>query len=77
MLREPGGCFEQTSTSNYPNVLILDYLKESDQANPAAMKRARELLERGYAKLTAFECRKRSKRRGLRVVRPRPRRTRR
>ena len=27
MLREPGGCFEQTSTSNYPNLLILDYLK--------------------------------------------------
>ena len=34
LLREPSGCFEQTSTSNYPNVLILDYLKESDQAKP-------------------------------------------
>ena len=35
LLREPSGCFEQTSTSNYPNLLILDYLKESDQAKPA------------------------------------------
>ena len=25
MLRQPGGCFEQTSSSNYPNHLVLDY----------------------------------------------------
>lgn len=55
LLREPGGCFEQTSTTNYPNALVLQYLKESDQANPAAMKQAKSMLERGYAKLTAFE----------------------
>src|SRR5205085_5387890 len=55
LLREPGGCFEQTSTTNYPNTLILEYLKESDQAIPDAMKRAKALLERGYAKLTSFE----------------------
>jgi hypothetical protein len=56
LLREPHGCFEQTSTSNYPNLLILDYLKESDQANPEVERRARELLARGYQKLTSFEC---------------------
>jgi hypothetical protein len=56
LLREPGGCFEQTSTSNYPNLLILDYLKESDQANPEVARRARELLDRGYKQLIAFEC---------------------
>jgi uncharacterized protein YfaS (alpha-2-macroglobulin family) len=56
LLREPCGCFEQTSTSNYPNLLILKYLKESDQANPALERRARELLDRGYQKLTSFEC---------------------
>src|SRR5207247_2328662 len=28
LLREPGGCFEQTSTSNYPNTLILNYIRE-------------------------------------------------
>src|SRR5207237_10903343 len=55
LLQEPGGCFEQTSTTNYPNALVLEYLKESDQANPDAMKRAKAMLERGYAKLTAFE----------------------
>ncbi len=56
LLREPGGCFEQTSTSNYPNVLILDYLKESNQANPELERHARDLLSRGYQKLTSFEC---------------------
>jgi hypothetical protein len=56
LLREPNGCFEQTSTSNYPNLLILQYLKESDQAKPEIEHRARELLDRGYQKLLAFEC---------------------
>jgi alpha-2-macroglobulin-like protein len=56
LLREPGGCFEQTSTSNYPNVLILDYLKESNQAKPETERRARDLLAKGYQKLTSFEC---------------------
>jgi hypothetical protein len=56
LLQEPNGCFEQTSTSNYPNLLVLDYLKESRQANPAVEARARTLLARGYQKLTSFEC---------------------
>src|SRR5262249_46322311 len=56
LLREPGGCFEQTSTSNYPNLLILDYLKESDQTKPEVEKRARDMLARGYQLLTAYEC---------------------
>lgn len=58
LLREPYGCFEQTSTTNYPNTLILNYLKSSDQANPEAERRARELLQRGYQRLTSFECEK-------------------
>jgi hypothetical protein len=56
LLREPCGCFEQTSTSNYPNLLILDYIKESDQAKPEVERRARELLARGYERLTSYEC---------------------
>jgi hypothetical protein len=56
LLREPNGCFEQTSTSNYPNILVLQYLKESDQTKPEVERRAHELLDRGYQKLTSFEC---------------------
>jgi alpha-2-macroglobulin-like protein len=56
LLREPNGCFEQTSTSNYPNLLILNYLKESDQTKPELEARARDLLTRGYERLVGFEC---------------------
>jgi hypothetical protein len=56
MLREPCGCFEQTSTSNYPNLLVLNYLKETDQAKPEVARRAQDLLARGYQMLTSFEC---------------------
>jgi A-macroglobulin TED domain/Alpha-2-macroglobulin family len=58
LLREPNGCFEQTSTTSYPNTLILEYLQASDQAAPEASRRARELLERGYGRLASFECQK-------------------
>lgn len=56
MLSEPHGCFEQTSTTNYPNTLVLNYLSQSQQASPEFAKRARDLLTRGYSKLTSFEC---------------------
>src|SRR5262249_34345663 len=55
MLREPHGCFEQTSSTSYPNLLILEYLKEMNQANPALAARARELLDQGYRRLITFE----------------------
>lgn len=55
LLREPGGCFEQTSTTNYPNTLIMDYLRETNQARPDLVANARGLLDRGYARLTSFE----------------------
>jgi hypothetical protein len=56
MLREPHGCFEQASSSNYPNVLALNYLQDTKQAKPAVEKQARALLDSGYHKLVAFEC---------------------
>ncbi|HJT78560.1 MAG TPA: alpha-2-macroglobulin family protein, partial [Gemmataceae bacterium] len=56
LLREPGGCFEQTSSSNYPNVLTLDYLKETDQAKPEVEQHALAMLDHGYHILTGYEC---------------------
>src|SRR5205085_2366133 len=34
MLRMPGGCFEQTSSSAYPNILVADYIKRNRLASP-------------------------------------------
>jgi uncharacterized protein YfaS (alpha-2-macroglobulin family) len=57
MLREPGGCFEQTSSSNYPNVMVLSYLATQPQPDPAILSRATALLSRGYKRLVGFETR--------------------
>ncbi|MBX2890374.1 MAG: carboxypeptidase regulatory-like domain-containing protein [Saprospiraceae bacterium] len=56
MLRQPSGCFEQVSSSNYPNLLVLDLLRQTGTAKPEVESRAMTLLEDGYKKLTAYEC---------------------
>jgi len=55
LLREPSGCFEQTSSSNYPNVMVMNYLEENDAVAPEIMERSRGLMERGYRKLVGYE----------------------
>lgn len=55
MLREPNGCFEQTSSTNYPNVMISQYMKQHDVADPALLERTNKLLDSGYKKLAGFE----------------------
>jgi hypothetical protein len=55
MLSEPGGCFEQASSTNYPNVMILRYLKTAQVASPRVMSRAHHLLGDGYKLLTGYE----------------------
>ena len=55
MLREPYGCFEQTSSCTYPNIYVLKYLKESGKVNSEIEKKALGYIERGYARLAGFE----------------------
>jgi alpha-2-macroglobulin-like protein len=55
MLRQPSGCFEQTSSTNYPNVMILSYMERNDVADAALVERASGLLHSGYRKLVSFE----------------------
>jgi uncharacterized protein YfaS (alpha-2-macroglobulin family) len=55
MLRMPGGCFEQTSSTNYPNALILDYLRRTKKATPEIEKKATTYLQQGYQRLLSFE----------------------
>jgi hypothetical protein len=55
MIREPGGCFEQTSSTNYPNIMILGYLDTSDAADPALVEKTQGVLDRGYKLLTGYE----------------------
>jgi 5-hydroxyisourate hydrolase-like protein (transthyretin family) len=55
MLRMPGGCMEQTSSSAYPNVLVVDYLKKTRTASPQIMMTAENYLNVGYQRLLTFE----------------------
>ncbi len=55
ILREPNGCFEQTSMSSYPNAMVMDYLKTTGNKDMELQQRAQGLLKRGYDRLITFE----------------------
>jgi uncharacterized protein YfaS (alpha-2-macroglobulin family) len=55
ILRMPGGCFEQTSSSTYPNVLALDYMKRTKKLTPEIHAKAEGYIANGYQRLLTFE----------------------
>jgi hypothetical protein len=55
ILRMPGGCFEQTSSSTYPNVLALDYMKRTKKLTPEIHAKAEGFIANGYQRLLTFE----------------------
>jgi uncharacterized protein YfaS (alpha-2-macroglobulin family) len=59
MIREPGGCFEQTSSTNYPNIMILGYMQSNDAAEPALVEKTQNVLDKGYKLLTGYETKQR------------------
>ncbi|MDP6450198.1 MAG: alpha-2-macroglobulin family protein, partial [Lentisphaeria bacterium] len=56
LLREPHGCFEQTSSTNYPVVMAQQYFETHAGIDPQLVSRGRALLDKGYKRLTGFEC---------------------
>jgi len=55
MLGQPNGCFEQTSSTNYPNILVINLLKTTGNSNPELESRANGFLDFGYKRLKTFE----------------------
>lgn len=55
MIREPYGCFEQASSSNYPNIMVLNYLETYDARDADLKKRTQDTLDRGYQLITGYE----------------------
>ncbi len=51
----PSGCFEQTSSTTYPNILALDYLRKTNTSLPAIEAKARQYIHVGYQRLISFE----------------------
>jgi len=57
IFRMPSGCFEQTSSTTYPNVLALDYLRRTEKSAPEVEAKARQYINLGYQRLISFEVR--------------------
>ena len=55
ILRMPSGCFEQTSSVTYPNVLVLDYMKQVNQITPEIQMKAESYINTGYQRLLSYE----------------------
>jgi alpha-2-macroglobulin-like protein len=55
IFRMPSGCFEQTSSTTYPNILALDFLRRTNKSVPAVEARARQYIHTGYQRLLSFE----------------------
>ena len=55
MLKMPSGCFEQTSSSTYPNILVLRYLREAKKSKPELEAKALRYLQAGWQRLVTYE----------------------
>jgi hypothetical protein len=55
IFQAPYGCFEQTSSTTYPNVLALDYLRRIKKSAPAIEAKAKQYIHLGYQRLVGFE----------------------
>lgn len=55
ILRMPSGCFEQTSSITYPNILVLDYMKQVNQITPEIQMKAESYINTGYQRLLSYE----------------------
>lgn len=55
--REPHGCFEQLSSTVYPNTFILDYLKQSKKITPETEVQVIRNLKKGFQKMLSYRNR--------------------
>src|SRR5690606_38391914 len=55
ILSEPHGCFEQASSSTFPHILALEYLRQSGLSKQETENVALKYMDNGYKKLTAYE----------------------
>ena len=56
ILKLPYGCFEQSTSVTYPNVLVLNYLNTTKAAAPETQIKAESYVATGYQRLLTFEA---------------------
>ncbi|KAJ5077123.1 macroglobulin / complement [Anaeramoeba ignava] len=55
-IKEPCGCFEQTSMTVYPLTMAQQYFKSHTGVDPSFIIQSNEQLEKGYKRLIGYEC---------------------
>ncbi|MEM9190267.1 MAG: alpha-2-macroglobulin family protein, partial [Myxococcota bacterium] len=55
MVKEPNGCFEQTTSTAWPNTLVANYLETTGQMTPEMREDIVGTVTRGYQRLLTFE----------------------
>jgi TonB family protein len=55
IIQKPYGCFEQVSSSTYPNILALKLMRQTGIDDYDISEKARKYIDMGYKKLTAYE----------------------
>ena len=55
LIREPYGCFEQTSSTTYPLVMAQQYFMSHQGVDPSLIERSASILDKGYNRLIGFE----------------------
>ena len=55
IFKMPTGCFEQVSSSLYPNILALKYLEDNGIVNEEIKQKALSYISSGYQKLLTYE----------------------
>lgn len=55
IFRMPHGCFEQTSSTTYPNIMALSYMKAHGLARPEVAAKAQNYINLGKQRLIGFE----------------------
>ena len=55
IFQAPYGCFEQTSSTTYPNVLALEYLRRTNKSARQVEETANRYINLGYQRLLSFE----------------------
>lgn len=54
-LKQPTGCFEQTSAATYSDLLVEEFLRREGRLTPELERRSARLLSLGYQRLVGFE----------------------
>ena len=58
LIRNPSGCFEQTSSTTFPLVMAQQYFMTHQGVDPDLIAAAKEKLDAGYKRLIGFETEK-------------------